>query len=316
MAEAARVKVARGEDPRTRLRGELTVIQLARLWIQARRRSWRRKSTRGTLGALRLYVVPDYGSRPANSIARSELAADLKRLAAKHPVMANRMLALWRAMYRWARLVEQEALRVTVDPTAGLRPPGGKERPRSKTYSDAEVTRILVVTRDSSRVNGDWGAFVRLLFHTGTRAGETLAMRWTDLELSPTALHGIWTIPAEATKNRRAHTIPLSSGAVSVLRELDPARYADPRVFPFVHASKPLREIGAAAGLGGPLRLHDIRRTVADQVRGEFGEATMHGILGHTDTVLTRTYGPSPRLEEQRRALEWWSRQIARLNER
>jgi integrase len=122
-----------------------------------------------------------------------------------------------------------------------------------------------------------------------------------------------WTIRAETTKRRRGRVVPLSSGAVAVLRRRDPGRHADARVFPFVHASKPLRAIGEAAGLKAPLRLHDIRRTVGDRIRGEFGEATMHGILGHADAALTRTYGPSPRLEAQRQALEWWSGELGTI---
>lgn len=300
MAEDARVKVANGIDPRTRRRGQLTVLRAARLWVQAKRRRWTRKTTRGTLVALRLHVVPDFGDRPANGVARGELAAHLKRQAATHPVAANRTLALWRALYRWLLEVDQEALGVTVDPTRGLKRPGGREQPRERTYSDDEVARILAAVR------GDWGDLVRVLFHTATRAGETLKMRWADLDLN----RGTWTIPSEAAKNRRARVVPLSTGAVPILRNRDTT---SPRVFPFVHASKPLRQIGEDAGLSGPLRLHDIRRTVADRIRAEHGEATMHGILGHADAALTRTYGPSPRLGAQREALEWWAGELARI---
>lgn len=314
LAEEARVKVANGQDPRTRLRGELTVLQAARLWVQARRRRWTRKTTRGTIGGLRLHVIPDYGGRAANSIARGELAADLKRQAARHAVAANRTLALWRGLYRWLLEVEQESLGVTVDPTRGLRPPGGREQPRSRTYSDDEARRILAAA------TGDWGDLVALLFHVPTRAGETLRMEWRDLDLggdTPTErLKGTWTIRAETTKRRRGRVVPLSSGAVEVLRRRDPGRYADARVFPFVHASKPLRLIGEAAGLKAPLRLHDIRRTIADRIRAEHGEATMHAVLGHQDQALTRTYGPSPRLEAQRLALEWWSMKLAEVTAR
>lgn len=304
MAEDARVKVANGQDPRTRRRGELTIVQAARLWVLAKRRRWTRKTTRGTLVALRLHVIPSYGDRPASSVTRGELASDLKRQAAKHPTAANRTLALWRAMYRWLLEVEQEALGITVDPTRGLKRPGGVEKPRERTYSEAEVARILAAAA------GDWGDVVRVLFHTATRAGETLKMRWADLALDPDHDRGTWTIPAEAAKNRRARVVPLSAGAVQVLRSRNPASL---RVFPFVHASKPLRQIGEDAGLGGPLRLHDIRRTVADRIRAEYGEATMHGILGHADAALTRTYGPSPRLEAQRQALEWWAGELRRI---
>jgi integrase len=303
IAEAARVRVANGEDPRRTRRGETTVMQAARLWILAKRRSWTRKTTRGNIGSLRLYVVPDYGDRPANSVTRGELAERLKRQASKHRVSANRTLALWRAMYRWLLEVEQEALGVTIDPTRGLKRPGGEERPRSRTYSDAEVARILAASK------GDWGDYVRVLFHTATRAGETLRMRWADLDLE----RATWTIPAEHTKGRRGRVVPLSAGALAVLKARDPKRYADPRVFPFAHTSKPLTAIGEGAKLGAALRLHDIRRTVADRLRAQYGEALMHGVLGHGDAALTKTYGPTPRRAALAEALEWWSAELERI---
>jgi integrase len=301
IAEAARVKVASGEDPRRTKRGELTVLQAARLWILAKRRSWTRKTTRGNIGTLRLHVLPDYRNRAANSVTRGELAERLKRQASKHRVAANRTLALWRAMFRWLLEVEQEALGVTVDPTRGLKRPGGEEKPRQRTYSDQEVARILAAS------SGDWGDLVRVLFHTATRAGETLRMRWTDLDLE----RGTWTIPAAHTKGRRGRVVPLSAGAVAVLKARK--RYENPRVFPFGHTSKPLAAIGEAAKLGGDLRLHDIRRTVADWVKAQHGEAAMHGILGHGDLALTRTYGPTPRLDALREALDEWGAELERI---
>jgi hypothetical protein len=40
----------------------------------------------------------------------------------------------------------------------------------------------------------------------------------------------------------------------------------------------------------------------------------MHGVLGHQDTAFMRTYGPTPRLEALREALEWWSSELARIS--
>ncbi|HVO12916.1 MAG TPA: hypothetical protein VMX54_19400, partial [Vicinamibacteria bacterium] len=128
--------VARGEDPRRpKVRG-LTVLSLAAAWVRGNRRRWRGRTAGEAVGALRRCVLGTFGDREANSITRAELRLDLKRVAGRHPVTANRLFALWRSMYRWALRADQEHLGVTADPTAGLDRPGGREEPRSVTYSD------------------------------------------------------------------------------------------------------------------------------------------------------------------------------------
>jgi integrase len=59
------------------------------------------------------------------------------------------------------------------------------------------------------------------------------------------------------------------------------------------------------------VRPHDIRRTVADHIKQEFGEAMMHAVLGHAPGRLTQTYGPTPRTSALREALQWWSDELA-----
>ena len=90
--------------------------------------------------------------------------------------------------------------------------------------------------------------------------------------------------------------------------------------------NKALRAAAVVAGLlrnvgtgdkpewqGEALRLHDIRRTVGDRIKGEFGEAMMHAILGHSEARLTRTYGPTPRLKAIAEAVQWWSDELAAI---
>jgi len=64
------------------------------------------------------------------------------------------------------------------------------------------------------------------------------------------------------------------------------------------------------ADLGGALHLHDMRRTVADRLRGDL-DVPPHvvdaGVLGHEVPKLWRTYMPSANLGEVRRALDRWS---------
>jgi integrase len=305
VAEDARVKVSRGEDPRPprALARRLTLGRLAALWLRSREaKRWRPATLRSMRSAVALHVLPGFRTRDPNQVARAELWRKLRELADRAPTMANRSLTTWRMLYRWARAVEQEDLGVTTDPTADLRRPGGPERPRDRVLSDDELRRTMATCA------GDLRDLVDMVLHCGTRIAETLAARWPDVDLD----RATWTIPAEHSKSRRARTVPLSTGALDVLRRRDPSRYLDPRVFPRVFPGKLVD--AASARLGWRLRFHDLRRTCADRIRQHFDEATMHGVLGHTDALLTRTYGPSPRTDALRAALQWWSDELARIS--
>lgn len=57
---------------------------------------------------------------------------------------------------------------------------------------------------------------IKILILTGARRTEVAAMRWNELSLE----NGIWLLPANRTKNRKAHTIYLSLIALNLLNDL------------------------------------------------------------------------------------------------
>src|ERR1700721_733346 len=57
---------------------------------------------------------------------------------------------------------------------------------------------------------------LELCILTAARSGEILGMRWSEVDLDKK----IWTVPADRMKAGREHRVPLSSGAVSILKLL------------------------------------------------------------------------------------------------
>ena len=63
---------------------------------------------------------------------------------------------------------------------------------------------------------------------TAARSGEALGMTWDEVDLDT----AIWTIPASRMKAGKAHVVPLSDQALSILRGQMAARGKNPHVFP------------------------------------------------------------------------------------
>lgn len=304
LAKDALNLVTHGGDPRPKKAAAgRSLGRCAVLWLRSREaKTWKPRTLAEMRGLVRRNVLPGFRRRNPNEVERGEVWKSLRDLANRAPVTANRAFAAWRMLYRWLHEIDQEYLGVKVDPTAGLKRPGGAEKPRDRTYSDAEIKKVLAATKGT-----ELGDLVDLLVQTGTRDAETRAMRWEHVDLD----RKLWTVPGDLTKNGKPHEVPLSSGAVAVFSRRDRTRFLDGRVFPF---TRPQKAIAAASkALGFDLRLHDLRRTVGDRLRQEYGEATMHAALGHADARLTATYGPSPRLRSLADALEWWSGEVARI---
>jgi integrase len=191
-----------------------------------------------------------------------------------------------------------------------------------------------------------FGRYVRLLFLTGARRDEVLAMRWRDVD----ADRGVWIIPPEAEKTgetrSEARVVALSGAALAVLAEQRQANmgrglgrsayvFASPeggrldRNAPkaTIYMLKGMCENGTKPRphpLAKPrpvlipedFRLHDVRRTVADRMLNELGLSAYIvdvGVLGHAKPKMLGVYAPSVPLRELRAAMDAWAGELERI---
>jgi len=156
-------------------------------------------------------LVSKWGSRRIGDISSRDVTKLLDDIAVRPaPIMANRTLAVTRKLFKWA--ATRHALAKV--PTDGIEPPG-KETKRDRVLADAE---IRLVWEASDTLTSPFGSFVKVLILTGQRRGEVAGMRWTDLALDGD--EPLWTLPREATKADRQHTVPLAPQAVDLIKAL------------------------------------------------------------------------------------------------
>ena len=230
-----------------------------------------------------------FHARPVHEIDRRDVAARLQVIADAHgPIASNRARATLSAFYAWAighGLAETNPVVGTVK--------AGQERSRDRTLTAEE---IVSVWREAGA--GDHGRIVRLLLLTGQRRGEVTGMRWREIDLE----RGVWSLPAERTKNGLAHDVPLSTQAVALLRTIQrrgdrellfgsaegpfsgwglPKRRVDARIAQRraeLRLGRPLAagEKPSAGDAIAPWTLHDLRRTVVTGMN-EIGIAPARG---------------------------------------
>jgi integrase len=221
-------------------------------------------------------------------ISRADVASRLSAIArerSSHTAAAARRAIS--ALYVWCM---EEGL-ADGNPTIGTRRPA--EAPsRDRVLSDAELVAIWSACGDD-----DYGRIVRLLILTGARRKEIGGMRWCEFDDLAT---GIWTLPAERSKNGRANTLTLPAPALAIVRAASDLRFQtlvrqhDGRDYLFGarggrdgyaawgHAKKQLdRRLGDVVK---PWRLHDLRRTVSTRLADI-------GVEPHLIDVITNHVG-------------------------
>lgn len=106
--------------------------------------------------------------------------------------------------------------------------------------------------------------YLLLLILTGLRRSEAAALTWGDVDLTGRT----FTLPGATTKNREAHTLPLSDFLAQLLVERRRINGSGEFVFPgegvgghLVEPRPQMRRVTGASGV--PFTLHDLRRTFA-----------------------------------------------------
>ena len=163
-------------------------------------------------------ILPAIGHVPIGKVHRSaiaDLCAAVVERGAR--VQANRVLLAVKQLFGYA---VDNGYR-DEDPTHRLRrkTTGGVEKPRERNLSFEELAQFChVLWSPEFFASPSVAGVLRLIVLTGQRIGETVRMKWEDVDLNS----GEWNIPAENTKNGKRHLVHLSLQARQVLLELKP----------------------------------------------------------------------------------------------
>jgi integrase len=283
------------------------------LELHARRKT-RPASLRLTESIFRRFVVPAWGDRNVRDIRRKDVIALVENVATDTPVLANRVLSALSKFFGWLAARDM----VDASPCKGVEPPG-TETARDRVLDDDELRALwMACSRPDA---GPAEAVIRMLILTGTRRTEAAAIAYSEIDIDKR----VWTIPAARSKNRRAHTVPLTAQAWDIIQ-------AQPKIGAYVFSAtgkRPIRNLDRLKvrldrellelGFTKPWVIHDIRRSVASGlqalgVRIEVIEATL-GHMSGTFRGIVGTYQKHDYAAERRAALTKWADHIERLAE-
>lgn len=238
------------------------------------------------------WAYGDWMPRQLASITRQEVSErHLEHVTSRGPIAAGRQVKNFRTLFSFA---DKHGLYDGVN--VAKKVPVATSKPRQRFLTLAEVARLRSAL-DHTALPSWVRPYALLSLLTGARRANICAMRWDQLDL----VNGVFTVPAEDSKNAESMALVLPPEAVALLRERQ-TQVSGPWVFPaikgstghLVDPSKAVKAVYAKAGIVGAT-VHDLRRTLGSLLTQAGAPlTTVQRALGHKSPQTTaRVYAVS-----------------------
>jgi integrase len=249
-----------------------------------------------------------------SGIEPSDFLNALRKLEDR-PETAHRARSLGSAVFQYAIATGSAKYDPAAGLTKALTSPAAKNRP-----AVADPKKFGQLLRDIDNYQGQpvTRAALRLIALTFVRPGEMRLARWREFDLKKAQ----WEIPAERTKTRKPHLVPLSRQAVAVLKGLSEltGKAAEDLVFPSLRRGRPLSEntLGVALktlGYDGNTHVAHGFRSSASTLLHELGffPEVIETQLAHARPGVGGIYNRSHLLAQRKKMMKSWATYLDRL---
>jgi len=328
MRAAAREALAEGKDPLDLRREEARAEQartgdtfqaISDEWLEKLKLSGRSKATITKLRWLVDFALPLIGKRPITDLTPPDLLAVLRKIEARGRYeTASRLRSTFGTIFRYAVATGRAQRDISYDLRGALITP--KTTHRAAILDPHELGGLLRAIE-----NYDGQPTVRIALrmapHVFARPGELRSAEWKEFDLAGK----VWHIPAEKTKMRRPHWVPLSAEVVAMIEELRPISGDTKFLFPGVRStSRPITDntLNAALRRLGydktQVTAHGFRATASSLLNetGKWHPDAIERQLAHVESNDTRrAYARGEHWEERVRMMKAWSKFLMDLRD-
>lgn len=324
--EDARRELASGNDPsavKTRQKIESlndaasTFATVADEWLSKRPKDLAVSTVTKYRSILKNDLLPWLGKRPLKEITTPEVLRVIRRIESRGAnELAHRAMWLARKVFQYAISEGRLTLNPASNLTDALEPVVVKHH--------AAITDPQQVAELLWAIDGYTGTFavkcaIQLAPLLFVRPGELRQAEWVEIDLDKAE----WNIPAERMKMRLPHLVPLSTQAVSILRELHPLTGHGRFVFPSMRTSAramsdntvnaALRRLGYSTDEMTGHGFRAMARTILDEVMGMRPDFIEHQMAHAVKDPNGRAYNRTSHLDERKKMMQLWSDYLDKL---
>lgn len=232
--EDARKQISSGIDPSAARKGEkaeaaaeaLTFETVAREWHAKASESFSERHRARVIRDLERDVFPFLGGKAIGAVTSAEILSTVKMIEARGaPETARRVLQNIGVVFRHAIV----NLKCTYDPAQVLR--GAIKPPQKRHYATLTDPRdVAGLLRSIDTYQGSFltQAALKLLSYTFVRPGELRHAEWSEIDFDAKE----WRIPANKTKMKAIHIVPLAKQCLTILETIRPLTGHGQYIFP------------------------------------------------------------------------------------
>lgn len=314
-AIANRVAVRNGRDiaaEKKRARTQPTFEEAARRVHESFRPSWTNEvHARGWIQTLQRHAFPILAPKRVDEITRPDVLAVLDPIWTTRPETARRVRQRIRTILDWCEAYGYVTENPAGDCINAALPRMRKKQRHYLAMPYAEVGRALQIV-EASRVTPIVKLCLRFVVLTAARGAEAREARWKEIDMT----NRQWRIPATRMKARREHRVPLSTGALAVLKEAGRLKRKSKSGLVFGSPRKPGSPLSNMAllkalrdtGLAERTTVHGFRSSFRDYC-AENGKSRSlaNAALAHVVSGVEGAYFRSDLFEARRELMQDWA---------
>jgi integrase len=289
----------------------VTFDTCATAYVEAHRPGWKNaKHAQQWTNTLHTYASPVIGKQPVQAIETEHVLKILQPIWTAKPETAHRVRGRIEKILDWAKVMKYRAgenparWRGHLDHLLAAR-----DKVKQVTHHAAlpyrELPEFMAQLREQSSLSAKALEFTIL---TAARTNEVIAAQWGEIDFAAR----MWTAPGNRMKSGREHRVPLSDGAIAVLKSLP--RNSD-FFFPGGTSRAPhMSNMAMLVLLGrighGDLTTHGFRSTFKDWARectnypGELSEAALAHVIGDKTEAA---YARGDLFDKRRKLMNDWA---------
>lgn len=292
---------------------ENTFQAVAIEWHENQSGRWSEDYTQNILHRLEADIFPHIGHRPIAKITPPELLECLRKIEKRGALeLAGRAKQTCGQVFRFGIQTGKCDRDAAADLRGALKSRKVKHFP---TIDSKELPDFInALERNDARLYARTRRAIKLSMLTFTRPGEIRQARWSEIDLPARQ----WIIPAERTKMRRDHIVPLSKQAVEILTEQKEETGVLNTDFVFPSQIQPTQPMSDGTvnraiqrlGYGQKIVAHGFRALARTAIREKLGydsEIIEKQLAHRTSNPLGEAYDRTQFLDRRKKMMQEWA---------
>ena len=281
---------------------------LMREWLDTKSSKWGEATYTKAQKSIEKHIIPVFGQGNYKEITPKEwfdFFQGLQRTLGIH-TQIEKLVSYVRGCYDWAKFKGK----INSNPIAGMsKHLDAYESGNMNFVTVDELPALLKKIRNNKK--RAIGIGLELLMMLFPRPGELRIAKWEQFDFKK----ALWTKPAEMTKTRQEHQVPLSKQVITLLTELRSIQPESEFLFPSrLSVNKTISDMTFNLALNrlgykGKQNPHGFRHLASTILNDAFSnqEQVIEVCLAHKKKGVKGVYDKSQHLDERRVLMQWWA---------